>query len=310
MALGLAACGGGSGGGGGGSVPELNAEAPADLTDPVEVAKRYLLLVDEIDATPDEFAELRAVIDDLLANIPDEDFDDDCADGGTLSLRVDEIADRPNPFSGDEFNLDIFTLSNCRFGDDFGDGLLEAGNRTDGVDPTLYVGMGESADNQTEVEEGPTRYLVYARLFDRVESDVEQIGGEMLSREEIPSQNTAAQIDLLGLGGTGFFQLEFNDSVTPSTITGEGRVRVDRVAGDDSCGAPGMFDFQVTQDIELDSGGTPMAGEIEFDIDGNTATVEVAGGGIVVTIGTESTGFDPADLAALQPDVDVCFSDT
>lgn len=306
LLIGLVGCGGG-GGGGGSATTTLDAERPADLTDPTEVAKRYLLLTDEADATSAEFDELVALLDDAVAEAPgDGTF---ACESGQITLQTGEVADRTNPIGGDDgFELAIVTAVDCRFGGDTLDGALEGGERTDAVEPTIdYVGAGLAKDDPVWLEEGGARQRAFARLFRTEDSDVERIAGVSLSSGELAGSDAAERLDLLGLGGTGFFELAFDRSASPHTLSGQGRVRVDRLTENGNrCSALGTFDFQITQPVEFDSGGTPFAGEIELASDGDTAIVDVAGGGIVVTIGTEETGFDPAALAALESGVDFC----
>lgn len=308
LVIGLAGCGGGSGGGGDDGLPQLDAESPADLSDPAEVARRFLLLRGEVGTASDEFAELTGLLQEAIDAAPgDGTFA--CTGGGQLELLTGEIADRPNPFGADDgFELAIITAFDCQVDGNTLDGVIEGGDRTDTVEPAVsYVGAGLSESDSLELDESGANIRAFARLFRKEDGGIERISGKSLSSGEFPGQDAAEQLDLLGSGGTGFFELTFDRSASPNTISGQGRVRVDRLTeGGNRCSAPGTFDFRVIREIELDSGGTPIAGEIEFSIDGDTAVVEVAGGGIVVTVGTEDTGFDPASLAMFQAGVDFC----
>ncbi|MES1944799.1 hypothetical protein PC39_11807 [Salinisphaera sp. PC39] len=308
--MGLAACGAGGGGSDDDGVPGLDAASPADLTRAEEVAKRYLLLAGESLSTPREFDELASLARDLRDQVDGADGTYSC-DQGFFNLQTGEIESRDNPFGPDDgFDLLIITASECEAGSDRIDGLLETGERTAGAAPVFYVGGGESEGNKIRLREGDRRLIRYMRLFQTESGGVERVSGRALARDEFPDDDAAEQLDLLGLNGVGFFELVFDESASPATFTGEGRVRVDRrSATGERCGARGTFDFEVTQPIELDSGGEPMAGEIELAADGHAATVTVGGGGIVVTIDGVQTDFDPADLAALEPEVSVCTSD-
>lgn len=311
LVVGLASCGGGSGNGGDDGLPHLDAENPADLSDPEEVAKRFLLLSNEVGTASEEFAELSGLLQEAIDAAPgDGTFA--CSGGGQLELLTGEIADRSNPFGADNgFELAIITAFNCRIDGDTLDGVLEGGERTDAFDPTVtYIGAGLTESDPMKLDEDGASLRAFARLFRTDDGGVERISGTSFSSGEFPGENAAEQLDLLGFGGTGFFELVFDESSTPTTVSGDGRVRVDRVSGaGERCEAAGMFDFEVSQAIELDSGGDPILGEIEFSAGGNQATVTVAGGGIVVSINSVETDFDPAELAALQAEVDVCGSE-